>query len=72
MNFTNSTKISYVNGGNTVPILLLLVVSCLCCLCFIIRCCYDYYNRIFYDNYFDCCYDCYCYKSNKVMSDEQI
>lgn len=68
MNFTNSTKNLYPNGGNSVPILFLLIVSCLLILYFIIRCCYDYYNRIFYDNYCDCC----CYKTNKVMNDEQI
>lgn len=65
MNFTNSTKYSYVDGSNTVPILLLMVISCICCLCFIIRCCYDYTIRICYDN--DYC----CYKSNKIVNEQQ-
>ena len=67
MNFTNSTKYSYVDGSNSVPILLLMVVSCICCLCFIIRCCYDYTIRICYDNEYDYCN---CYKSNKVLDNE--
>jgi len=79
MNFTNSTKYSYVDGSNATPILLLMVFSCICCLCFIIRCCYDYTIRICYDNDYDCCYDycycycynCCCYKSNKIINEQQ-